>query len=133
MPSWRYVWRRGFAPQLQRGHLEVLKQALETDDPRLIQGATVCPPPLSYLGDWPVEGACVIGFLGWQGEGKKTALEVEEFFARLCSECDRLLDEEGSVRFLLNWYDETSRPQMLRALYREVVRSLEDLRCPLRH
>ncbi len=137
MESWRKVWREGMAPQFSPAGLEALRQALLTDDARLLQGATTTPPPLQCVQDWPVEAACALGFCGWQGEGLETVAEVEEFFARACYETDQRLGEPAACRWFLNWYDETPREEMRRQLLAEVNRMLaqrqpqgEDLACP---
>src|SRR6266511_3011955 len=65
MESWRKVWRDGLAPLLSTEGLEALRRALESDDARLLQGATTTPPPLQCVQDWPVEAACGVGFCGW--------------------------------------------------------------------
>jgi hypothetical protein len=124
MESWRKVWREGLAPLLSVAGLEALRAALVRDDPRLQQGATTTPPPLQCVQDWPVEGACAVGFCGWQGEGLETVGEVEEFFARTCFEIDQRLGEPAGCRWFLNWFDETPRDEMRRQLLAEVNRSL---------
>ena len=124
METWRKVWREGLAPLLPTAGLEALRRALTTDDARLLQGATTSPPPLQCVQDWPVEAACVIGYCGWQGEGLVTVGEVEEFFARMCFEVDQRLGEPAACRWLLNWFDETPRDEVCRALGAEVSRTL---------
>ncbi len=124
MESWRKVWREGLAPLLSVAGLEALRAALVQDDQRLQQGATTTPPPLACVQDWPVEGACAVGFCGWQGEGLETVGEVEEFFARMCFEIDQRLGEPAGCRWFLNWFDETPRDEMRQQLLAEVNRSL---------
>ena len=124
MESWRKVWRDGLAPLLSTGGLEALRKALVNDDPRLQQGATTTPPPLQCVADWPVEGACALGFCGWQGDGLETVGEVEEFFARMCFEIDQRLGEPAGCRWFLNWFDETPRDEMRRLLLAEVNRAM---------
>jgi hypothetical protein len=85
MESWRRVWRDGFAPLISNMGLQALRRALLQDDGRLLQGATTAPPPLQSTESWPVEGACGLGYCGWQGERLETVAQVEEFFARICS------------------------------------------------
>jgi hypothetical protein len=120
MESWRTVWRKGFVPVLPTTGLLALREALQSDDPRLTQGSTTTPPPLLCVQDWDVEGACALGFCGWNGEGLVTVGEVEEFFARVCFEADQRLGEAAACRWFLNWFDDTPRPQMLRELLEEV-------------
>jgi hypothetical protein len=124
MESWRKVWREGLAPQLSTTALEALARGLMTDDPRLLQGATTTPPPLPCVQDWPVEGACGLGYGAWQGDGLETVADVEEFFARACFEADQRLGEPAACRWFLNWFDDTPRPEMRRLLLTEVNRSL---------
>lgn len=120
MESWRKVWRDGLVPLLSTRSLEALRQAVLTNDGRLIQGATTNPPPLQCVQDWPVEGACALGYCGWQGEGLETVAEVEEFFARMCFEIDQRLGEPAGCRWFLNWFDETPRDEMRRELVAEI-------------
>ena len=126
MESWRKVWREGVAPLLSTGSLETLQRGLSTDDPRLLQGATTTPPPLACVQDWPVEAACLLGYAGWQAEGLESVGEVEEFFARMCSEIDNRIGEPAGCRWFLNWFDETPRDEMRRLLLAEVIRALAE-------
>ena len=127
MEIWRKVWREGVAPLLPAAGLEALRQALVTDDVRLLQEATTSPPPLQCVQDWPVEAACVIGFCGWQSDGDHpgTVAEVEQFFAGICFEIAQRLGEPDAVRWFLNWYDETPREEMRSLLLPEVDLVLE--------
>jgi hypothetical protein len=97
---------------------------LLADDPRLLQGATVDPPPLTYVRDWPVEAACALGFCGWQGGGLETVAEVEDYFARACVAADQQLGEPGASRSFIDWYDAMPRAEMRRHLAEEVDRTL---------
>jgi hypothetical protein len=124
MEAWRKVWRDGLAPQLSTAGLEALKAALQSDDPRLLQGATTSPPPLQCVQDWAVEAACVVGYCGWQGDGLETVADVEEFFARVCFETDQALGEPAACRWFLNWFDEMPRDDVRRQLLAEVTRTL---------
>jgi hypothetical protein len=126
MESWQKVWREGVAPLLSTTSLEVLQDALLNDDGRLLQGATTSPPPLQCVQDWPCEGACAIGYCGWQGDGLETVAEVEEFFAQMCFEVDQRLGEPAACRWFLNWFDETPRDQMREQLLPEVRRILAE-------
>lgn len=125
MESWRKVWREGVAPNLSTEALEALRIALENNDPRLIQGATTIPAPLTCMQDWPVEGGCAIGFCGWQGEHLANVGEVEEFFARMCFLVDEKLDEPAACRWFLNWFDDTPREEMIEQLLPEVILALQ--------
>jgi hypothetical protein len=124
MESWQKVWQDGVEPLLSIQGLEALHRGLLTDDARLLQGATTTPPPLACVQDWPVEGACALGYCGWVGDGLETVGEVEEFFARMCFEIDQRLGEPAGCRWFLNWFDETPRDEMREKLLAEVERSL---------
>src|SRR5688500_15048004 len=112
MESWRTVWRQGVAPILSTRQLEVLRDAMVADDPRLQQGCTTTPPPLMCVQDWPVEGRCALGYCGWQGDGLVTVGEVEEFFARACYLADQKLGEPAGSRWWINHGDDTPRAQL---------------------
>jgi hypothetical protein len=125
MDAWQKVWRDGFAPVLSTAALNTLRHALETDDPRLLQGVTTVPPPLQCVGAWAVEGACALGYCGWQGDGLQTVAQVERYFARACRHADQRLGDSGACRFFLNWFDNAPREQMRRQLLAEVDRELK--------
>jgi hypothetical protein len=128
MESWRKVWREGFVPHLSTAGLTSLETALAQDDLRLLQGSTTTPPPLQCLEHCLVEGCCVLGYCGWQGDGLETIGEVEEYFAQLCFEADRALGEPAACRWFLNWYDDTAREQMRQDLLQEVRLALAQRR-----
>lgn len=118
--AWRKVWRDGLVPHLSTDGLRALRMAVVEDDPRLIQGVTTSPPPLQSLQEWPVEGACGLGYCGWQGEGLQTVAAVEEYFAQLCFEADQALGEPAACRWFLNWFDDTPRAEMRALLVAEI-------------
>jgi hypothetical protein len=126
MESWKRVWRDGVAPLLSDAALLALQGALAADDAELVHGATTTPPPLSTVAEWPVEGACLIGYCGWRGEGLETVGQVEEFFARMCHDIDQRMGEPAGCRWLLNWFDETPRAEMQVALLAEVNRTCQE-------
>jgi hypothetical protein len=130
MKTWREVWRQGVLPGLTERQLQTLRAALESDDPRLLQGATTTPPPLQCVQDWPAEAVCLLGFCAVDdlgGFGEATVGDVGEAFSRLCCDVDIRLDEPAGVRWLLNWYDETPRAEMRRELLAEIDRALMTL------
>ena len=124
--KWQEVFRRGIAPQLSSAGLVALRDALVTDDMRLIQNATTLPPPLQVCQDWPCECACAIGYTHAFVSMTllKTVADVEEFFARVCFDADQSLGEPAACRYFLNWFDETPREQMRGALLIEVLTEL---------
>ncbi len=130
MENWKKVWRDGFVPSIPRDALLSLKEALEKDDPRLLQGATTSPPPLECVRDWPVEAACLIGFCGTHVHGsfgEATVSQVEEWFAQRCFEADQRLGEPAACRWFLNWADDTPRQEMRQEMIAELRQNLEAL------
>ena len=81
---------------------------------------------MQCVQDWPVEGACALGYCGWQGEGLESVAEVEEFFARMCFEIDNRIGETAGCRWFLNWFDETPRDEAFRQMLAEVQRALAE-------
>jgi hypothetical protein len=128
MHTWQKSWRGGIAPNLSAASLMALKQALERDDPALLQGATLSPPPLERLLDWPVEAACAVAYAGWKGDGRTSVRQVAEFFGKICYLAHQGLGEQGTVGDFLNWFDDTPREEMRRELLAEVVLSLAQSR-----
>jgi hypothetical protein len=126
LASWQKAWREGFAPEMSLAALKAIKAALESDDKRLVQGATSVPPPLMCVQDWPCEGACLVGYGGWVGEGLGTVGEVEEYFAERCFRADQRIGEPAACRWLLNWYDDTPRGEMIRDLLPEVELAIRE-------
>lgn len=113
MDLWEKVLRDGFLPAMSRPAVESLLEACRTDDPRLTQGSTTTPPPLMCVQNEQCQGACAVGFGGWQGEGHETVGDVEEYFARLCYECDKNIGEQAACRHFLTWFDDTPRAEAL--------------------
>lgn len=118
--KWKAVWRDAIAPQLSTAGLRALREALLTDNLRLLQGSTTQPLPLTSFRDFEVEGACAIGYCGWIGDGLRLVSDVEEYFAKVCHETDVALDEPAGCRWFLNWADQTPRDEMRRKLLSEV-------------
>jgi len=125
MENWQRIWRRGLAPRLSRRGLEILRIALLRDDPRLVQGRTMSPPPVLGLREAEVEAACALGFCGWHGAGCVTVGALEAFFEELCTGADEALGEPAACRQFLDWFDSTPRTAMRRRLLEEVEQTLE--------
>jgi hypothetical protein len=124
LPAWQLVWRNAICPLVKDRALLALRRALVLDDPGLLQKETVQPPPILSCADWPCEGCCVIGYLGWQGDDLETVGEVEEFFARFCAEIDRAMGEPAACQYFVNWFDSTPRAEMRKELLQEIEREL---------
>jgi hypothetical protein len=125
MEMWKKVWRDGLAPLLSATELEALHHGLARDDRRLIQRSTCCPPPSEVFHEEAVEGACALGYCGWQADRLATVGQVEQFFIETCVAADERLGEPAACRHFLNWFDETPRPEMRRGLLAEVNRALD--------
>ena len=125
MEKWQEVWRKGIAPLINNEGLIALRSALIDDDPALLQGATTSPPPLQAVQDWPVEGACAITYCGWKGSNLQTVGEVEEYFAKICFESDRLLGKPAECRHFLGFFDDYPRGEVREKLLIEVALELK--------
>lgn len=120
MTPWQKAWREGFQPLISYEGLLSLREALITNDPNLLQGKTVLPFPIAIVQEWSAEGACAVGYTGWKGDNLDTVGEVEEYFARMCYECDQRIGEPAGCRHFLNWWDETPREVARQELLIEV-------------
>lgn len=121
--TWRTVFREGFAPILPTHGLEYVAELLRNDSPKLIQGTTTDPPPLSVNQQEAAEAACFLGACGI-GNGCQTIGDVERFFSQACSDADHRIGEQAACRWFLNWFDDTPRAEMRRELLAEVERVL---------
>lgn len=123
--TWQQVWRKGFAPQFNDKALLALRGALERDDKTLLQCATTSPPPMPCVSDWPVEGACGIGWAAWQANDLVTVGEVVRAFAEACCMADVRIGESAVCRYFLNWFDSTPRDVMRPLLIKEINLELD--------
>jgi hypothetical protein len=115
--KWQDIFRRGIAPQLSSVGLTALREGLAKNDRRLLHGGTTMPPPLHACENMPCEEACPISYTSAFVSKTllKTVGEVEEFFARVCFDCDQALGEPAACRWFLNFWDE-SEPDEARTL-----------------
>jgi len=125
MDKCRRVWREGLAPHLSRAGLLALQSALLADDPRLLQGTVSSPPPLDALRECAVNGACAIGWCGWQGEGLRSVGQIEEYFHRICDAAAAALHDPVACRYFFDWYDAAPRAEIRRELLAEVKLTLQ--------
>lgn len=124
MQRWKDGWRKGFEPILSNEGLEALRIALLSDDKRLIQGGTTKPQFIACdKNDQSIEGACAIGFCGWQGHGLQTIRDVKKYF----SECCRKVQSKSETCWgsFIGWFDDTPREEMRTKLLAEVELALE--------
>jgi hypothetical protein len=96
--------------QLPTCGLTALRDALERDDPAIVQGATVQPCAVGAAGDFPPQAACAYAYGAWKAWRLATAHAVDAEFARLCVKADLEAGGEAAFcRHALNHYDESPR------------------------
>ena len=117
------IFRNGFAPAISTAGLLALEKALESEDPRIVQGTTAHPA----CGESLLACAtCPLAYCGWQGDGLNTVAEVESYFSKLCAAADERLGEPLASVDFLNWVDDTSPAKMRRLLLQEVKACLAE-------
>lgn len=105
--AWKKFWRKGIAPQLSTAALLALAHGLARNDPALIRNQTTEPAPLECNASEPCQGACALGYAGWQGEQLWTVGQVEDYLFRVCVEATASLDLPlGECRTFLNAWDD---------------------------
>ncbi len=117
MEAWKKVFHDGLVPHLDMYDLGWLKQLLQENSVKLIQGTTVLPS--GAWGKEKAERSCLLGCIGML-RGIQTVDEIEEFFASMCFSIDDTMGEPAACRWLLNFYDDTPRREMIDALLPEV-------------
>lgn len=121
---WRRAWRDGFQSQFSDRQLRLLLKALKLDDPELVQGETISPPPLQCVEDWPVERACIVAYVGWKGDDCELVWQAEDFFGRAVSQAEQQLGGPLSANQFLNWFDDSPRCVVWQLLIEEIEREL---------
>jgi hypothetical protein len=72
----------------------------------------------------PVQGACPITFVGWQGDGLLIVADLEEFFARIIFRAGERVGDPTAARYFLKWWDDAPRDETRRELLAEVRQEL---------
>lgn len=127
LEPWVMVFRTSLAPLLSERALVALRDGLANDDARLIQGMTLTPcDGIASQYNWSVDGACLIGYAGWKGDGVDRVAELHEFFFTMCQQIDARIGEPTGVRHLTTWWDATPRAEAVPLLLAEVERSLAE-------
>lgn len=124
METWRFIFRKGFAPLLSISALEALKTGLHQDDPTLVQGCVVFPKPIPGFWDLPAAVTGLLAYIGREGEGLFSVFEVSEFHNRLKDAAAQKLGAENNAQELLEWFDKAPREIMRKELLGEVRREL---------
>ena len=117
--TWKEVWHRGIAPSLTIDGLSALKEALETNDKRLVQSSTV-----SYItSTGEITGGCAIGYCGWQGQHIENQENMKSYFQAVCTACE---DVGFEPSIFIRFFDYGSREAVFRELLVEVQVSIAD-------
>jgi len=112
--AWRKCWREGFGPNMSDAELAALYTACDTDDPRLLQGRTVCT-----IASRAVKGcATVYPFIRTNPGCKRW--EALERFEELCRLAALATGEEDGCRYFLNWWDDCDRTEGRSELMAEI-------------
>ena len=126
-PTWQEAWHRGIVPQLSIPELEVLADALERDDPELIQGNT-CDngdddDETIYVET--IYGACAVGYCGWKARGIQEATALNSYFCELVDEAQKAFPGVSMpIQTFFLWFDQMPRRQMIEQLLPEVRKAL---------
>lgn len=126
--DWRQVWEMGIAPHLSTEKLRHLADALESDDPALIQGEMTLPPVVNSDPKSPICAACAIIYGDWKTERIRTVGDAEEYFDEITDACDASLERRYSYPDFVRWFDRTPRAEMrelLLTLVRQILRERE--------
>lgn len=120
LPKWQLMFRSGFAPLLSTKALEALRDGLEKNDERLVQGITCVPPAIQGCKELPPQQACALAYAGWHGERIQTVGALEEWFAEICLSAQERVKWEVKPSDFLSFFDDTPKELMSRYLLQEV-------------
>jgi hypothetical protein len=118
------IFHAGIAHRLGLEGLIALRDALQADDPALLQNETVLPDINTHDRRETCTGACAIGLALWRGLELQTIGEVEYRFCSLAVAVDAQLGAGSCMRWV-QWFDELERNQMRRELLPQVLRAIE--------
>ena len=85
----------------------------------------VRPQPRCGRPGWACEGACLLAYAGWIGDGLDGVGDVEDRFAKVCFEAEARIGEPAACRWLLDWFDNTPLDEVRRDLLPEIDAELE--------
>jgi hypothetical protein len=105
----RHAFTYGFAPQFTEATLIALRDALVSDDPRLMQGRTTEPEPVLMHHGLKIECACAIGFCAWVQNQSVTVGEVLIGYGDMLDQADRNLGRMCAYSPFLHAFDDTPR------------------------
>jgi hypothetical protein len=121
MTTWQNALRSVLFPLLSDETLEKLREALNTDDPELIQEEFVeydlnSPTPLSNA---PPSGACLIAWPLWKQKGLKTWMQAD-------IECNRVYKaNEAALDKVIQFWDGESSEEAFAAVLAEVRQEIK--------
>lgn len=131
LAAWQIVLRHGMFPQWTDVDLANLLSAVESNDPRLIQGHQSDPLPMTANLPKPVCGACMVSYVGWMRFDDRSAATVgdlDTFTFQAFMRSEILLGElsikvdgrlPGWMPFL-EWFDDLPREEVFRQLSQEI-------------
>ncbi len=125
METWRFIFRKGFAPLLSFSALEALKSGIQQDDPALLQGCVVFPKLIPGFWDVPAVATGLLAYIGKEGEGLFSVAEVTEFHNRLKEAAAQKLGAVNIAQGFIEWFDKTPRQLMRKELLKEVRREIK--------
>jgi hypothetical protein len=118
------IFQAGIAPRLGAAALEALRDALQRDDPALVQRETTHPSSNEHPYCEECLGACGVAYGLWKSLCLYNIGDVERRFTKLCCSVDAQMGAGSSTRWL-NHYDETPRQEMRAELLPQVVKAIE--------
>jgi hypothetical protein len=122
--DWRYVWHEGLVPQLPPAGLRAFARALAEDSPALMQKCTYFPKACESNRHRPIEKACGLAYVIWQGYAVENVWEADTVFCDVVSRCDVRMRELGrpelSAYTFISWFDDTDWPTVRGELLPEV-------------
>jgi hypothetical protein len=107
--------------------LQALQDAIERDDPALVQRATTHPSSNDCPYCEECVGGCAVSYGLWKSMGLHSIGDVERCFSKLCASVDAVLGPGSSTRWL-NHFDELPREQMRAELLPEVIAAISRMR-----
>jgi hypothetical protein len=119
MRDWQRSWR-AFSERFSTEALQSLANALASDNPAIIQGATVIPFPAECEGPEPPEGCDPVVWCLWAGGGHRTVLDLFRAFWDACNHADEWVGQRYACADFTGWWDETPRAEAVAELLNEV-------------
>lgn len=120
LEKWQVVWREELAKRLSVKQLLALRLAVLENDGRLVQGVVTHPPPLQVVAEWPIEGGCALVIGLWGMDGQVSVYEMAKRYYEMIKEADAALPVGLTIDDFLDFFDNTSREEMLKRMLGEI-------------